>query len=111
MSQVRTFEALRRLGWNGRYITWAHLNAEEELARIKDGELYVIGTNALFQDNLPVHAEIRAVTHARQAQVSGDLPDRGLHRRAGGRVRAEGHAVAADAAEGAGRDEQPRRST
>jgi len=63
VSQVRTFEALRRLGWNGRYLTWAHLNAEEELARIKDAEFYVIGTNALFQDNLPVHAEIRAVTH------------------------------------------------
>ena len=62
VSQVRTFEAMRRLGWNGRYITWAHLNAEEELSRIKDGELYVIGTNAFFEDNLPVHAEIRAVT-------------------------------------------------
>ena len=63
VSQVRTFEALRRLGWNGRYLTWAHLNAEEELARIKDGEFYVIGTNAFFQDDLPVHAEIRAITH------------------------------------------------
>jgi ABC-type branched-subunit amino acid transport system substrate-binding protein len=63
VSQVRTFEALRRLGWSGRYITWAHLNAEEELARIKDGEFYVIGTNALFQDDVPFHAEIRAVTH------------------------------------------------
>ncbi|MEW6690181.1 MAG: ABC transporter substrate-binding protein [Pseudomonadota bacterium] len=63
VSQVRTFEALRRLGWNGRYITWAHLNAEDELARIKDSGLYVIGTNALFQDNLPIHAEIRAVAH------------------------------------------------
>jgi branched-chain amino acid transport system substrate-binding protein len=63
VSQVRTFEALRRLGWNGRYITWAHLNAEEELARVKDGEFYVIGTNAFFEDNLPIHAEIRAVTH------------------------------------------------
>ncbi len=63
VSQVRTFEALRRLGWNGRYITWAHLNAEDELARIKDGEFYVIGTNTFFQDNLPVHAEIRAVAH------------------------------------------------
>ena len=62
VSQVRTFEALRRLGWNGRYITWAHLNAEEELARIKDPTLYVVGTNALFQDNLPIHAEIRATT-------------------------------------------------
>jgi len=63
VSQVRTFEALRRLGWSGRYLTWAHLNAEDELARIRDGEFYVIGTNALFQDDLPVHAEIRAVTH------------------------------------------------
>lgn len=63
VSQVRTFEAMRRLGWNGRYLTWAHLNAEDELARIKDGEFYVIGTNAFFQDDLPVHAEIRTVTH------------------------------------------------
>src|SRR5215510_5289969 len=63
VSQVRTFEALRRLGWNGRYVTWAHLNAEEELVRLKDGELYVFGTNAFFQDDLPMHAEIRAVTH------------------------------------------------
>jgi len=63
VSQVRTFEALRRLGWSGRYITWAHLNAEDDLARVKDGELYVIGTNALFQDEVPMQAEIRAVTH------------------------------------------------
>jgi ABC-type branched-subunit amino acid transport system substrate-binding protein len=63
VSQVRTFEAMRRLGWNGRYLTWAHLNAEDELARIKDNDFYVIGTNAFFQDNLPIHAEIRAVAH------------------------------------------------
>jgi ABC-type branched-subunit amino acid transport system substrate-binding protein len=63
VSQVRTFEALRRLGWDGRYITWAHLNAEDELARVKDGEFYVLGTNAFFQDDLPMQAEIRAVTH------------------------------------------------
>lgn len=61
VAQVRTFESMRRLGWSGRYITWAHLNAEEELARIKDGEFYVVGTNAFLEDNLPVHAEIRAV--------------------------------------------------
>jgi branched-chain amino acid transport system substrate-binding protein len=63
VSQVRTFEAMRRLGWNGRYITWAHLNAEDELVRLKDGEFYVVGTNAFFEDNLPIHAEIRAVVH------------------------------------------------
>ena len=63
VSQVRTFEAMRRLGWSGRYITWAHLNAEEELARVRDGGLYVIGTNAFLEDNLPVHAEMRAIAH------------------------------------------------
>lgn len=63
VSQVRTFEALRRLGWEGRYITWSHLNAEDELARLRDPNLYVLGTNALFEDNVPIHAEIRAVTH------------------------------------------------
>ena len=61
VAQVRTFEAMRRLGWQGDYLSWAHLNAEEELARIKDGRFYVIGTNAMLQDDLPVHAEIRAV--------------------------------------------------
>jgi branched-chain amino acid transport system substrate-binding protein len=61
VAQVRVFEAMRRLGWNGRYVTWAHLNAEEELARIKDGGFYVVGTNAFLEDNLPIHAEIRAV--------------------------------------------------
>jgi branched-chain amino acid transport system substrate-binding protein len=68
VSQVRTFEALRRLGWDGRYITWAHLNAEDELARVKDGGLYVIGTNALFVDSVPMHAEIRAVAHRADLQ-------------------------------------------
>jgi branched-chain amino acid transport system substrate-binding protein len=61
VAQVRTFEAMRRLGWQGDYLTWAHLNAEEELERIKDGKFYVIGTNAMLEDNLPIHAEIRAV--------------------------------------------------
>ncbi|MGB8433205.1 MAG: ABC transporter substrate-binding protein [Burkholderiales bacterium] len=63
VSQVRTFEALRRLGWNGSYVSWAHLNAEEELDRIKDGKFYVIGTNAFMEDNLPAHAQMRAIAH------------------------------------------------
>lgn len=63
VTQVRTLESLRRLGWNGRFIAYAHLNAEDELVRLKDGEFYVFGTNAFFQDNLPVQAELRAVMH------------------------------------------------
>jgi branched-chain amino acid transport system substrate-binding protein len=58
VTQVRTFEALRRLGWQGDYVTWAHLEAEGELKRIKDGKLYVVGANALFEDDLPIQREI-----------------------------------------------------
>lgn len=61
VSQIRTFESLRRLGWEGSYVTWAHLNAEDELERVKDERLYVVGTNTLFVDDVPMHAEIRAV--------------------------------------------------
>ena len=58
VTQVKTFEALRRLAWPGDYITWSHIEAEGELARLKDPKLYVIGANSLFQDDLPVHREI-----------------------------------------------------
>ncbi len=67
VTQVKTFEALRRLGWQGDYITWAHIEAEADLARIKDPKLYVIGANSLFQDNLPIHKEI--IEAAKQSNV------------------------------------------
>ena len=61
VTQVQTFEALRRLGWTGDYITWAHIEAEAELARIKDGE---------------------ALRHRRQFAVPGRSADpQGDHRR------------------------------
>ena len=59
VTEIKTLESLRKLGWNGRYIAWAHIEAEPELARVKDGGFYVVGANALFQDRLPVHEEIR----------------------------------------------------
>lgn len=68
VTQVRTLEALRRLGWEGEYIAWSHLEAEGELRRLKDGKLYVIGANALFTENLPVHREIADA--AKKANVS-----------------------------------------
>jgi hypothetical protein len=33
--QIKTFEALRRLGWKGRFMTWAHIEAENEMIRLK----------------------------------------------------------------------------
>ena len=64
VTQVRTFEALKRLGWDGNYISYAHLVAEEELARIKDPAFRVFGTNAFFEDRLPIHDEIRGMAKA-----------------------------------------------
>ncbi len=58
VTQVRTLEALRKLGWQDEVVAWAHLEAESELARLKDGKFYVVGANALFQDDLPIHKEI-----------------------------------------------------
>ena len=68
VTQVRTLEALRRLDWKGDYIAWAHIEAEGELARLKDGSFYVIGANALFQDQLPIHQEI--ATAAKSAKLT-----------------------------------------
>ncbi len=61
VTQVKTFEALRKLGWEGSYISYGHIQAEDELARIKDDKFYVFGTNALFQDDTAEHKAIRAV--------------------------------------------------
>jgi len=60
VTQVKTFEALRRLGWDGNYIAFAHINAEDELPRIKDDKFYVFGANALFSDGTPIHRAIQA---------------------------------------------------
>ena len=68
VTQVRTLEALRRLDWRGDYIAWAHIEAEGELARLKDGSLFVIGANTLFQDRLPVHEQIATAANKAHAQ-------------------------------------------
>ncbi len=71
VTQVRTLEALRRLGWKGDYIAWAHIEAEGELARLKDGKFYVVGANALFQDDLPIHKEIADAAKKAGVEISG----------------------------------------
>jgi len=57
--QVRTFEALRKLGWQGKYLAYGHIESEEELERIKDDDFYVFGTNALFSDDTAAHRKIK----------------------------------------------------
>lgn len=58
VTEIRTFEALRRLDWQGEYLCIAHLEAEGELARVKDPKFYVMGANSFFADDLPIHKEI-----------------------------------------------------
>ncbi len=57
--QIGPFEALRRLGWDGRWMLIAHAQAQDELTRLKDETLYAFTPNAMFVENLPIHAEIR----------------------------------------------------
>src|SRR5690606_24503473 len=64
VTQVRTLESLRQLGWDGDLIAWAHLEAEGELQRLKDEKLHVIGANALFSEALPIHKEIEEAAQA-----------------------------------------------
>ncbi len=59
--EVGVFEALNRLGWAGRYMLYAHNQAQDELLRLKAENLFAFGGNAFFIENLPVHGEIRAV--------------------------------------------------
>jgi ABC-type branched-subunit amino acid transport system substrate-binding protein len=60
VTQIKTFEALRSLDWQGNFLAYAHINAEEELARVKDDGFYVFGANAMFQDDLDIHKTITA---------------------------------------------------
>ncbi len=66
-SQVRTFEALRKIGWKGNYVAYAHINAEDELKRLKDEGLIVFGSNAFFSDNTPTHQKIKAASESIKA--------------------------------------------
>lgn len=81
ITQVKTFEALRRLDWKGRYVAYAHNEAEAEFERLKDPTFYLFGANAMFQEKLPVQEQIRAaaekskvnypVTHLTEGWVAG----------------------------------------
>ena len=62
ITQVRTFEALRKLGWKGKYLAYGHIMSEDELVRIKDDGFYVFGTNAFFSDDTITHGKIRGAS-------------------------------------------------
>jgi ABC-type branched-subunit amino acid transport system substrate-binding protein len=59
--EVGVFEALQRIGWQGKYLLYGHQQTQDELARLKAGNLYAFGGNTLFMEHLPIHAEIANV--------------------------------------------------
>ena len=102
-TEVKTFEALRRLGWTGSYMTYGHIQSEDELSRVKDGSFHLFSANAFFQDNLPVQKEIRDVadkgkyaypaTYATEGWITGRALEQILTRRRAGRPCPEGLAT------------------
>jgi branched-chain amino acid transport system substrate-binding protein len=66
--QVKVYEALRKLGWQGDFICSAQLDAEPDLVRLKDSHLYINGPDTLASDNLPAHQRIAAA--AKEAGLS-----------------------------------------
>ena len=71
VTQVRTLEALRKLGWQGDYIAWGHLETESELARLKDAQFYTVNSNSLFQEGLPIQKEINAAAKNADSKYPG----------------------------------------
>ncbi|TAK80164.1 MAG: ABC transporter substrate-binding protein [Betaproteobacteria bacterium] len=65
VTQVKTFEALRQLGWKGNFISYGHNVAEEELKRIKDPGFLVFTTNGMFSDGQPVHKDVLATAEGK----------------------------------------------
>jgi branched-chain amino acid transport system substrate-binding protein len=72
VTQVRTLEAMRKLGWQGDYIAWGHLEAESELKRLKDSKFYTINSNAMFQDGLPIQKQIEEAAKAANSKYPAD---------------------------------------
>jgi hypothetical protein len=62
--QVKVFEALRKLGWNGDFICSAQPDSQQDLGRLKDPRLYTVGPDTLVAENLPAHREIAAAAKA-----------------------------------------------
>ncbi|HXI04820.1 MAG: ABC transporter substrate-binding protein [Phreatobacter sp.] len=56
--EVGVYNALRKIGWNGHYVTAQLAETEQELASLKDPKLIAIGTNSMLFEGLPAGDEI-----------------------------------------------------
>ncbi len=67
VTQIKTFEALRKINWDGPFLAYGHIEAEDELKRVQDPGFFVFGANALTQEDLPIVEEIAALAEKRGA--------------------------------------------
>ena len=85
VTEVRTLEGLRKLGWQGDYVAWGHLEAESELKRLQ--ELKVLHDQ--FKRHVPGGFADPEGDRRRgqkgEFQIPGRYNDRGLGRRYGDR--------------------------
>ena len=98
VTQVKTFEALRRLGWQGDYITWAHIEAEAR-AGAAQGRQVLRDRRQLAVPGQPAdpQGDHRGGEEGQPA-LSGRAAHRRLDRRPGARGRTQGAGWPADAA-------------
>ena len=101
VTQVRTFEALRRLGWSGDYITWAHLEAENELKRIKDPRALCVRRKRTVRRRAAYPKRDHRCRETGRRQISAGRDDRGLDCRHGTGSGAQGRRRRCDAGESA----------
>lgn len=83
-SRGRTLEGLRRLGWTGDYVAWAH-RAENELARLKDGKFFRRRRERALPGRPSDPEGDRRGGESGGLAISGEPNDRGLDRRHGDR--------------------------
>lgn len=77
VTEVRTLESLRKLDWQGDYVTWGHLEAENELKRLRDSKLYTVNSNAMFQEGLPIQKEIEDAAKTANSKYPADTMTEG----------------------------------
>ncbi len=82
VTEVRTFEALRRLDWQGEYLTIAHLEAEGELPRAEGSEILRDGRECVLLGRSADPQGDHRSREGRRRQISGQPDDRRLARRA-----------------------------
>lgn len=72
VTEIKTFDALRKLGWKGQYALQQQPETEKELMQLKDDKLFSLGSNAMFFEDLPIQKEIAAAAKDANSTYSAE---------------------------------------